>query len=401
MKSETPNLKPSARPGVEPVRFAVVGCGMLAQGQHLPNLVNSDRAVLHSCCDLSEENLDFCREKFSPEKTSTDFNEVISDADVEAICLATTERMRFPVIRAAAEAGKPLFTEKPLAATLDEAYRIRDIVRASKIPFCVGHNRRCSPAMTEAHRIFRGHMANPAPCPWRYDREGPNRARIPEDGVAAISVRINDDWYSWKSYAFDSENYSHGPMLWEGTHFVDICNWFMAAEPETVVAQETGLFNHGIVVRYRTGEMATISMSANGSFGYPKELYEVTGRGAVVVNDHMVEVRTAGIENTPPRITFPLLNDPYQDLGTPGGLSEWMEKRRRACADAVVSGNNAQVLVADPDKGHVAMLDAFVDQIRGERGPVCDVDAAVLATRVCIAAVTSAREKRFVELDEI
>ena len=121
----------------------------------------------------------------------------------------------------------------------------------------------------------------------------------------------------------------------------------------------------------------------------------------MVVNDHMVEVRTAGIENTPPRITFPLLNDPYQDLGTPGGLSEWMEKRRRACADAVVSGNNAQVLVADPDKGHVAMLDAFVDQIRGERGPVCDIDAAVLATRVCIAAVTSAREKRFVEIDEI
>jgi predicted dehydrogenase len=374
---------------------------MLAQGQHLPNLVKSEKAVLHTCCDIAEENLKICRDRFSPENVSTDFREAVADPEVDAICLATTERMRLPVIRAAADAGKPLFTEKPLASTLEEAYQIRDVVKSSGIPFCVGHNRRCSPAMAESHRIFREHMENPRPCPWRYDREGPNRARIKEDGVGAMSVRINDDWYSWKAYAFDSENYSHGPMLWEGTHFVDVCNWFMAAEPETVVAQETGLFNHAIVIRYRTGEMATISMSANGSFGYPKELYEATGQGGIVVNDHMVEIRTAGIEGAPPRLTFPLLNDPYPDLETEGGLSEWLEKRRRASADAVAAGDNSRILVAEPEKGHARMLDAFVDEIRGERGPVCDVDAAVLATRVCIAAVTSAREKRFVELGEI
>jgi predicted dehydrogenase len=168
-----------------------------------------------------------------------------------------------------------------------------------------------------------------------------------------------------------------------------------------VVAQETGLFNHGIVIRYRTGEMATISMSANGSFGYPKELYEVTGQGGIVVNNHMVEIRTAGIEGAPARVTYPLVNDPYPELETEGGLSEWVEKRTRACADAIVAGDNSRIIVAEPDKGHALMLDAFVDEIRGERGPVCDVDAAVLATRVCLAAIKSAREERFVKVDEL
>ena len=385
----------------DPIRFAVVGCGMLAQGQHLPNLVKSPKATLHTCCDISEHNLEICRERFSPEKLSSDFKEAVADPDVDAICLATTETLRLPVIRAAAAAGKPLFSEKPLAATLEEAYQIQEVVKESGIPFCVGHNRRCSPAMSEAHRIFRDHMRNPKHCPWRYDREGTSRARIAEDGLGAISIRINDDWYSWKAYAFDGETYSHGPMLWEGTHFVDICNWFLDAEPETVVAQETGLFNHGIVIRYRTGEMATISMSANGSFGYPKELYEVTGQGGIVVNNHMVEVRTAGIEGAPARVTYPLVNDPYPELETEGGLSEWVEKRTRACADAIVAGDNSRILVAEPDKGHALMLDAFVDEIRGERGPVCDVDAAVLATRVCLAAIKSAREERFVKVDEL
>ena len=40
------------------------------------------------------------------------------------------------------------------------------------IPFCVGHNRRSSPAMLDAHRIFRQHMTHPKTCPWRWRREG-------------------------------------------------------------------------------------------------------------------------------------------------------------------------------------------------------------------------------------
>jgi predicted GH43/DUF377 family glycosyl hydrolase len=86
----------------------------------------------------------------------------------EVICLTTTEKMRLPVIQAAAAAGKPVYTEKPLARGMDEVYAIQKIVRESGIPFCVGHNRRASPAMIAAHSIFRAHMRHPVQCPWRF-----------------------------------------------------------------------------------------------------------------------------------------------------------------------------------------------------------------------------------------
>ena len=153
------------------INFAVIGCGMLAQSQHIPNIARSGKMVLHTCCDLSDETLRACKYKFGALNVSKDFNAVINDPDVDAICVATTEKLRLPVIAAAAKARKPVYCEKPLARTLGEMYEIQRIVREAKIPFCVGHNRRSSPAMREAHAIFRPHMENPKPCPWRYDRE--------------------------------------------------------------------------------------------------------------------------------------------------------------------------------------------------------------------------------------
>ena len=132
-------------------------------------------------------------------------------------------------------------------------YQIRELVQEAGIPFCVGHNRRSSPAMLEAHRIFRAPITAPQPCPWRFDREGPDRPHLAEDGVAGVSVRINDDWWNWKKWVFDPEQAPHGPMLFEMVHFTDLCNWFLAAEPAEVVALEPSMLNHGVVITYQSG----------------------------------------------------------------------------------------------------------------------------------------------------
>jgi len=382
-----------------PLNFAVVGCGTLARMQHVPNIANSRKAVLHTCCDLDDDALVECRDRFGAMRITKDYTEAIADPEVQAICLATTEKVRLPVIQAAAEAHKGVYCEKPLASTLDEMRRIRKVVHESGIPFCIGHNRRSSPAMIEAHRIFRGHMENPAPCPWRFDR--PGRPNLPQDGVAGMSVRINDDWHTWKNWVFDPQQAPYGPMIFEMTHFTDLCNWFLAAEPEEVAAVESGMLNHGVVIRYKTGEMATISMCANGTFGYPKELYELFGNGGAVVIDHMLEVRTAGIEGQAPRITYPIIGDRHPGVGDEGGLFGWLAKKRAVCKEIVDKDDPSLIFAINPDKGHAHAIDRFVDEILG-RGPVvCGVDDAVLATEIAFAAVKAARERRVVRLDEL
>lgn len=243
-------------------------------------------------------------------------------------------------------------------------------------------------------------MENPRVSPWRWEREGGNRPHREEEGVPAAAVRINDDYGSWKAWVYGRTHTRHGPLLWEMTHFVDVCNWFLASEPVEVCAMETGLYLHGAAIRYASGALATISMCANGSFGYPKELYEFMGETGVVAVHHMVEVITAGIEGAPRRTAYPPVNDPYPAIGAEGGFSGWLAKNDAACRDALASGDARRVLSVGPDKGHARLLEAFVAQIRGEGAPACDVDSALLATRACLAAVRSAKEHRFVPVME-
>lgn len=382
------------------MNFAVIGCGFLARSKHIPNLAASKLTRLHTCCDLSDAALAECRERYGPLRTTNDFRAAINDPEVEAIVLATVENMRLPIIAAAAEARKPVYCEKPVADTIKAMYEIQKVVKQSGIPFCVGHNRRSSPAMQDAHAIFRRHMTNPKPCPWRWDREGPDRPRLEGDGVAGMSVRINDDWYSWKAWAMDKNIAPHGPLLFEMTHFTDLCNWFLAAEPREVVAIEDGL-NHAVIIRYQTGEMATITMSGNGTFGYPKELYEMFGNGAAVVVDHMLEVRTAGVEGAPARKTYPMLSDRHRQVGTEGGLLGWLEKKRAACREAAEKGDPMLQFTAEPDKGHMQAIERFVAEIRGQGPVVCGIDDTILATRVSFAAIRSAAERRIVSLSEV
>ncbi len=384
------------------INFAVIGCGMLARQMHMPNLLSIKDAEFHTCCDISDANLD-AAQVYKPTKTTRDFLEAIADPEVDAIIVATTEAFRVPIVEAAARAGKPVYMEKPLADTLENALAIQQIVQESNIPFCVGHNRRSAPAMQDAREIFVSHMRSPVSCPWRFERPGWESMDVGENpGAPVISIRINDDWRSWKSVHLQNDlNRKVGLLLSEGTHFVDLANWFMDSTPVSVLCAGQGVLNHAIIVHYENGGMATVTMASTGSFGYPKELLEAIGQGGVVVCDHMLEVRTGGIADAASVIRYPMLNDRHAKIGTEGGVHGWLAKKRAACEDASSAGDTMLQFSAEPDKGHRRMLTEFMREIRGERGPVCAVEDAVLATRTCLAAAKSYLEGRRVAIAEI
>ncbi len=387
---------------ISQLNFAVIGAGLLARSTHIPNLLGAGDAALRACCDLDDDALAECR-RIAPEvEVSKDYLKVINDPKVDALVVATTENFRVPIIEAAAKAKKPVYSEKPLAKNLEQALQIRRLVEDSGIPFCLGHNRRCSPAMVDAQQIFARHMKSADPCAWRFDRDGTERVKFGnEETLAGMSIRINDDCWSWKGKHFQEENRDHGLLLAENTHFVDIACWFLGAKPLEVTTVFSGVLLHSVAIKFEGGHLATITTCANGSFGYPKELYEVMGNGGVVVVDHMVEVRTAGIDGAPLIQTYSFLDDRHPQVGTEGGLHGWLKKKAAACREAAETGNPLVQFAAEPDKGHDRMLTEFIREIRGERDAVSPVQDGVRAVRVCLAAIKSKTESRTVSVDEI
>lgn len=257
--------------------------------------------------------------------------------------------------------------------------------------------------MQDAHRIFTAHMRNPKPSSWRFQRPGWETMEVGADpGVPLVAIRINDDWKSWKAVHLQNDlNRKVGLLLSEGTHFVDLANWFLDSPPVRVLCSGQGVLNHAMIIHYANGGMATVTMASTGSFAYPKELLEAIGSGGVVVSDHMLEVRTAGITDAPAVTRYPMLSDRHPLVGLEGGLHGWLEKKRAACAEAALAGDPMRQFTAEPDKGHRRMLAEFISEIRGERAPICPVGEAITATRVCLAAARSYLEGRAVELSEI
>jgi len=222
-----------------------------------------------------------------------------------------------------------------------------------------------------------------------------------QDGVPFVSIRINDDWRSWKFIHLTGQNSEFGLLLGEMTHFVDLARLFLDAEAVRVFAMHNGILNHAVSIEFANQAIVNISMFSNGTFGYPKELIEAAGNGGIVVCDHMLEIRTAGIAGAEPLEKFPFLSDRHPDIGQEGGLSGWLAKKQAGCREAEETGDPLRQFTAEPNKGHALLLEEFIREIRGERPPVSPIKDAVEVTRICLAALKSAAEKRVVAVKEI
>ena len=361
---------------------AVVGCGAMAQLIHLPNIARHPGLDLLWCCDINRGTLDTVGATFGRPRLTTDAAEVAADPDVRGVILSTTQAVRLPLIEIFARAGKHIYVEKPLADSFDEMKRILRVVEETGIRLTVGHNRRMAPAVMEAVRVLNKHRADPVSPPWRWDREGPDRPRLDGERTTQVMIRVNDDWWSWKKWAF-----AHGALINEMTHFADLACCFIDSAPIRVTVTGGTQANHVIAIEFEDGSLASIFATAFGSFGYPKELVEVYHNGAAIIVDHLVELRVAGVLDEPSRTVFPIPNDPYPEIEEQG-IEGFYRRTEAAQREALAKGDNS-IIAPIPDKGHFALLDDFVRSIETGAEPACSARTAAVPTAVILRALES------------
>lgn len=116
----------------------MIKIGVIGYGYWGPNLVRNfaemTRARVHAVADLDQKKLDLVARRFPAVKTTTDFQELLRDPEIDAIAIATPVNTHFELGMAALKAGKHLWLEKPMTETslqarmlVDEAAK-RDLV---------------------------------------------------------------------------------------------------------------------------------------------------------------------------------------------------------------------------------------------------------------------------------
>lgn len=103
------------------VKAAVIGCGSIANGAHIPNyLANHDAEILYFC-DIVPWKADKAVEKYGCGKAVYDYKEILADPAVNAVSVCTHNDAHALISIDFLRAGKNVLCEKPAARILSEA----------------------------------------------------------------------------------------------------------------------------------------------------------------------------------------------------------------------------------------------------------------------------------------
>jgi predicted dehydrogenase len=136
-----------------PVRVAVVGLGYWGPNL-VRNLAELDAAELVAICDLDRDRLAAVGRRYPAVRTTTDFEDIVADTEIEAVLVATPVSTHTELGLAAIESGKHVFIEKPLASSTAEGLKLAEAARKASVLIMPGHTFLYSPPVRTIHKLL-------------------------------------------------------------------------------------------------------------------------------------------------------------------------------------------------------------------------------------------------------
>ena len=166
---------------MEKIRIGVIGLGEAATKIHIPRLRLTPEMALIAVADLSEEKVNRTRSMIRGIKGYTNYVRLCERKDVDAIFVLTPPASHCEICTVAAENGKYIFCEKPIATSVKEAKKMIERVRKTHTLLMIGSVMRFAQNMVlfkkflkfigsdlEAKTIYRSYLPNTGDT-FRYD----------------------------------------------------------------------------------------------------------------------------------------------------------------------------------------------------------------------------------------
>jgi len=256
--------------------LAKLGIGVLGVGEmgkrHAENLRRLvPEARLVAVADVSAERARQVAGELEIEHSFANLDDMLAREDIQAIVIATPDKFHAQGIRAAAQAGKDILCEKPLALTLADAQAALDDVRKAGVRLQIGFMRRYDPAYRAAfERIEAGEIGEPVV----FKSLGRDKDVPP---LAAYQSNLN------------------GMLLYNNTiHDFDLARWLVrdeVAEVQTyatvAIRPEIAKYNDVVAsvvnLTYVRGAIGNIESYVQALYGYDVRTEVVGSKGSVFV----------------------------------------------------------------------------------------------------------------------
>jgi len=228
------------------VGLGVIGLGTFGQN-HVKVYAEHPEANLIAVCDVKESLAESTAEKYGVEHY-VDYRDMLEDRRIEAVSVATPDFLHKKIVVDAAEAGKHILCEKPLATKVEDAESMVEAAEKAGVTLMVDFHNRWNP-------------------PFALAKKSAEKGELGEPLYAYL--RLNDTIYvptemlSWAD---------RSSVLWFlGSHITDLARWILDSEAEEVyaVSGRRVLADMGVetpdyyqyMIRFKNGATATLENS--------------------------------------------------------------------------------------------------------------------------------------------
>lgn len=290
---------------------------------------------------------------FSEMPVYNDFRELLARKDVDAVVIATPDHWHAAIAVRAAEAGKDIYCEKPLALTVREGRAMVNATRKHNRVFQTGSMQRSWNEFRQTAELIRnGYIGeiktikvNVGPPPKPYDLAaepipegldwtawlGPN---LPMPFNAELAPPITKDVYpNWRNY----KEFGGGMVTDWGAHMFDIVQWALdmdSSGPVEVIAPD-GIEHPFLTYRYKNGIIMT------------HEKWEWSNAIHFVGTEGEIKIRRGKLETTPASLKDKIIGETekhvYKSVDHYKDFLNAMRKRSKPICDVEIGHRTASV----------------------------------------------------------
>src|SRR6266566_61925 len=249
------------------LKIGLIGAGRigLQHAEHLTSRIPSADLVI--VADAYEEAARLCADRCAIPFATRDYHAILDHPDIQAIVICSSTDTHARIIEEAAQAGKHIFCEKPIALDLPSIDQALDAVKRSGVKLQIGFNRRFDTNYRRVHQaVEQGKIGRPLVL---YivsrDPEPPPIEYIRVSGGIFLDMAIHD---------FDMARYLVGSEVEEVFAQANSIS-------DPIIAEAGDVENALVMLRFANGVIGTISNSRHAVYGYDQRVELLGSAGAI------------------------------------------------------------------------------------------------------------------------
>jgi myo-inositol 2-dehydrogenase/D-chiro-inositol 1-dehydrogenase len=247
------------------VKLGILGSGFIGR-VHALNLRRDKRVDLVGVADTVAQ----AAEKLSAEVGVRRFRNLdeLIDAGAEAVYVCTPNTMHVEPVLKALRAGVHVFSEKPMATSLDGAHQILDAAASARVVYQLGFNRRFASVYRFAKRLIDEGKIAPYAAQMKH-----NRGELKQPPWTSDPAITGGYLYETPVHLFDLGRFLFGDVA-------ELQGWARQS-----VYQELDGFT--VLLRFKTGIITSFTSVAHTSWLFPYERVEFYGEHKTVVTEEL------------------------------------------------------------------------------------------------------------------